>query len=358
MPTDGTEDESFFGRPPPRGWDTWIASRGAHSGYCQTTSRAEVVNSQRGARSYVVTHPEGGRGGDWKAGALLTRFQPRVAATGGSLSCFQGPVLSEGASSSDLAALLDRIEALGRELGIGSINFPNPPVHAPWTNDIAFAVPFEARDYRAKPWATFIVDLTREEDDLFASAKHAARKGVRKCRKNGITVSLCRNSEEFVNDFYASYYESEIDEGGDRLRRARDWWSIDGGRHYRFFTAKDAKGRVLATLGTYCFGRIATEIMSSRTKLGQDCGLPAQDLLHWEIFCAHKAAGDEAFNLAGVNPSPKDRGEEGIYRFKEKWGGRRIDYKMYSKRFEPDAGLRKRIHRTARAVWHALRGRK
>ena len=108
-------------------------------------------------------------------------------------------------------------------------------------------------------------------------------------------------------------------------------WNIDGGRHYRFFVAQDANGRVLATLGSYRFNRLATEIMSHRTDASFEENLPAQDLLHWHMFKAHKSAGDRWFNLAGYSPDPGNHKEAGIRRFKKKWGGREVSVSKYYK---------------------------
>ena len=106
-------------------------------------------------------------------------------------------------------------------------------------------------------------------------------------------------------------------------------WGIGYKKYYQFFVAKDQKGSVLATLGTYRFKGVATEIMSHRSKGSFDNNLPAQDLLHWEIIKYHKSLGDHWFNLAGYSPNPNTPKEEGIRNFKKKWGGQEIPVHTY-----------------------------
>ena len=82
--------------------------------------------------------------------------------------------------------------------------------------------------------------------------------------------------------------------------------------------------------------------MSGRTSVGRACNLPAQDLLHWAAFQRHKNAGDRWFNLAGYSPAPINAKEDGIRRFKAKWGGREIAIPQYTR---DDPPLRFRLLR-------------
>ncbi len=88
--------------------------------------------------------------------------------------------------------------------------------------------------------------------------------------------------------------------------------------------------------------------MSVVTEFGRTSKQPAQDLLHWEDFSNHKAAGDTTFNLAGFNPAPTDAKEAGIRRFKEKWGGRIVEVPQFEREKAP---LRTRLARRARAAF-------
>jgi hypothetical protein len=184
-----------------------------------------------------------------------------------------------------------------------------------------------ARRYEASPWATAIVDLGGDKDALANACSSAARKAVRRGRREGLAVVGCTTRDEYVTRFLGAY-ESANPGRANPFREAAVW-DLDDGDHYRFYLAVDTQGDVHATLGTYRFNGMATEISSSRTPVGVDAGLPAQDLLHWEVLLAHKALGDRLFNLAGYAPEPADAKEQGIKRFKQKWGGRDVTYARF-----------------------------
>lgn len=85
----------------------------------------------------------------------------------------------------------------------------------------------------------------------------------------------------------------------------------------------------------YIFNGVATEIASGTMPLAYELKLPAQDLLHWEMMLEAKRLGAHTFDLAGVAPLPRNSKEEGIRRFKEKWGGRYVEYYTYRKGLIP-----------------------
>ncbi len=343
----------------PADWDTWIAGQGAGGGYCQTSFWAEIFVAAHGGEAYALSVEEQGQR---VAGALLTRrpAQKKGAVgrikgwlTGDSLECFEGPVLTGPNKTAHLRSLLEDTDTLASALGVPRVHFfGRPPAAADWPAAETTSVLFEEFGYAARPWLTTLIDLTTPEDELSRSFRHAARKGVRKCEAVGIRVGVCANFEEFSRDYLTPYYEAQKDEGrfAGLLANLETLWDTDGGRHYRYFIARDSEGAPLALLGTYAFNGVATEIMSVVTVSGRARKLPAQDLLHWEVFRTHKAAGDTTFNLAGFNPEPADAKESGIRRFKEKWGGQTVDVPMFFRdRSGPIVRLGKSAARFVRA---------
>jgi lipid II:glycine glycyltransferase (peptidoglycan interpeptide bridge formation enzyme) len=128
--------------------------------------------------------------------------------------------------------------------------------------------------------------------------------------------------------FYAAYTASV--DGFDRSR-GRAVHELDTARRYAYWVACDAEGAVLATLGTYRYGDLLTEIMSARTPAGVAAGLPAQDMLHWEVMRDHRGSGGRWFDLAGYAEAPGTPKEEGIRRFKRKWAGREVSTPTFTK---------------------------
>lgn len=180
-------------------------------------------------------------------------------------------------------------------------------------------------------WATSLIDLSKSSEELWKGLKKAARKAVNKGARAGLRVVEAEGLEEVRRSFYEPYVGSELGQG----RRVNPFSVFetmireDNRGAYRWFTAEDEEGRVLATLGLALFGGRATEIASTLTPAAKESGLPAQDVLHWELILKAKESGQRFFDLAGFNPAPESPKEVGIRRFKEKWGGRTVTYGVH-----------------------------
>lgn len=301
-------------------WQAVLESTAAAFGYCQTPDWAMLDLAANGHPSFAIALE---RNGDPVAGALFALTGDDVTSFNfgmRSLQCLEGPVLPEVETSTMLRPLLDAAGRLRRRLGASEIRFVNPPANAPWLGDGAVRSAFARCGYTEEEWATVLVDLTQDDDTLRRGFRRAARKGIRKCSEAGVRVGMCQSEEEFLRDFSEPYIVASRIQSPDPVRRRhRLMWRMAAGRSHRFFVARADDGTTLATLGTYACNAMVTEIMSSRSEAADFRKLPAQDLLHWEIFRAHRAAGDRAFNLAGFNPAPTSAKEDGIRRFKCKW---------------------------------------
>ena len=254
--------------------------------------------------------------------------------------------MSDTCTIETFADILSQIDRLASEIGARGIRLQPPPPVAGDAPDPALASTLRAHGYSLSPHLTALIDLSAPQDQIFAAFKHAARKGIRKCQKAGVYVEQCASRDAFIEDFCAPYFEQDTN-AGHNIRRSLVMWDLDDGEHYRFFVAKDADNRVLATLGTFAFNGVATEIMSHRTTASFAENLPAQDVLHWQVYQAHKDAGDRWFDLAGYKPKPDSEREAGIRRFKQKWGGHEMPVSSFTKH-NPTL-----IQRT----WHSLRHR-
>lgn len=200
---------------------------------------------------------------------------------------------------------------------------------------------------------TSIIDLTSDEAKLFAGFERSARKAIRKCEKSGVKVLEIRDwrthREQFLAPFYASSGHEYLISFSEDIQRKKWVEEIGSGLH-QFFVARVGDGPVLATLGTYSFNGLATEIMSGRSSHGLASDLPVQDFLHWHVFKAHQAAGDRLFDMAGFSATPVSPKEIGIRRFKEKWGGRTVEIPSYHRDFPTVANKALRLGRAVKRM--------
>lgn len=187
--------------------------------------------------------------------------------------------------------------------------------------------------YEKRKWATLIVDLGQE--DLWNSISAAARKSINKAKREEVTVRKITSFEEYIDSYIRNYNSFNGRETIDAdIEQSQVVWEQDVDQYYKYYVAlKD--NQVIGVLGMYIFNGVATEIMSALSPEAFERKLPAQDLLHWEMFMEARELGCHSFDLAGINPDPKTPKEAGIRRFKEKWNGSYIEYYNYSKITQP-----------------------
>jgi len=73
-----------------------------------------------------------------------------------------------------------------------------------------------------------------------------------------------------------------------------------------------------------------TEQGITRSEIDIKKNLYSQDLLRWTIIKWGKKNNFRYYDLAGVKSGDRSKKEEGIFRNKEKWGGKLIHYLSYS----------------------------
>jgi lipid II:glycine glycyltransferase (peptidoglycan interpeptide bridge formation enzyme) len=194
---------------------------------------------------------------------------------------------------------------------------------------------YQGFGFEAKKWATYLVDLRKEEEELFKFIAHAARKCIKKCQREGLKVVALKSFEEFEERYWRPYVKAEAYFGRKANKAKKELWDEDKENYYHYYIAEDQQRDTVAVLGMYIFNGIATEIASGLMPKAYEQKIPAQDLIHWEIMLEARRMGAHTFDLAGVNPNPEDSKEEGIRRFKEKWGGKYVEYYVYRKNMIP-----------------------
>lgn len=189
-------------------------------------------------------------------------------------------------------------------------------------------------NYEEKKWATLIVDLC--QDNIWNGISGAARKSINKAKREGITVKRIDGFEEYI-DLYIKNYNLfngrktlDID-----IENSKIAWDQDSNTHYYYYYVAQKESQVIGMLGMYVFNGVATEIMSALSPDAFEKKLPAQDLLHWEMFTEAMELGCHSFDLSGINPAPQTPKENGIRRFKEKWNGSYVEYNKYLKITKP-----------------------
>lgn len=226
--------------------------------------------------------------------------------------------------------MLNTINTKARDLKVNRIQSHGFPHSSRFAKDNSIAQIFKHYDYQVSTRATYLVDLNRDEDLLFKELDHAARKNIKKSSRMDVSVHKVTSFED-LKLFYESYksFEEANSRPVNPFRVAQIMWEEDHSQYYHYYLVKLPDNIVVATLGMYTLNGVATEIASSLSPLAYELKLPAQDILHWHLLLEAKKMGCHTFDLAGVSPKPDNPKEEGIRRFKSKWGGEYVEYYSY-----------------------------
>lgn len=180
-------------------------------------------------------------------------------------------------------------------------------------------------DFEIIPWSTFIIDLTKTKDELFSNIeKNSGQKNIRRAIQRGIDI------EEITQNNLYEYFillneskETSVTDS-DYEQFEKNWNLLKPYGRGGFIARKNSK--IISGLS---FSAISGHIIEggvARSSTDKSSVLYSQDLIKWKIIEWGVENNMNWYNLAGFNPNPSNSKEEGILRFKKKWGGKRFDY--------------------------------
>ncbi len=232
-------------------------------------------------------------------------------------------------------ALLGAVEGLARQRRIYQLAHFRYP--APGAEPALPEAYFAARDFRRKPHGTYLVDLSKDLDELWSGLKQEARTSVRKAAKQGITVRLGAGEEDFSR-YYEIFLENRLrDQQKSMFRPLYSEESITD--HVRFFAAAGVlklfcawkDGQMGSCTQVKYYNGIASFNSHARSDDWHRSNLHDGDLLCWEMIRWAKEQGFRYFDMTGFDVVPANDRQRGIQRFKAKWGGECVYYSYYSK---------------------------
>lgn len=254
------------------------------------------------------------------------------------LEAIGGPVILEDNKTEEVIInIIEWLEIYAKKNHIQRINLTPFKYNELYAVNPAIKSFFESYGYSTKTEATYLINLNQGEESLWKYIKHSARKALKQTMKTNLVIKKTKSFKDYIEKFILPYNEMEKEFG--RLEFpvsiAKKISEFDlMNKYYHYFYAEIYE-KIVGVLGMYVYNGYATEIMSSTSKYAYNNKIYAQDLLHWQMMLEAKRMGCHTFDLAGVNPNPQTTKEIGIRRFKEKWGGKYIEYNVYSKDMKP-----------------------
>ena len=172
--------------------------------------------------------------------------------------------------------------------------------------------------------STFLVDLTKPEEDLFRSLNQKTRYNVRVAQKNNVVVEVSDKVDDFVklqretakrNGFYLhpdSYYKTVFELFAEK-------------KMAKIISAK-YKGKILTSWMLFIFKDVWYYPYGGSSS--EQRNLMHSNLVAWEAIKLAKREGGKVFDMWGAlgkNPNEKDPWY-GFHRFKSGYGGELVEY--------------------------------
>lgn len=180
--------------------------------------------------------------------------------------------------------------------------------------------------FQIKEWSTYLIDLRKSKDDLYNNiAKHNGRKNIERSIKRGVII------EEINEKSLVKYHElrNETKEMSKHKKtefnQLLDYWKLLKPLGYSGFLAKKNDIVVGGLLFSF-FNKRIIEGGVARSFEDTTEKLYSQDLIKWKIIEWGVENKMNYYDLAGFNPNPQSKKEEGIKNYKAKWGGKQFNY--------------------------------
>ena len=184
---------------------------------------------------------------------------------------------------------------------------------------------------KIEKWSTFLIDLQQTKDSVMADFdKHSAKKNIERAQERGVQVSEINDNN--ISQYHDILNEFRIASGNEpfEYEDTYDLWKLLGKIGFKGFLAtKD--GENIGGITFSFFNGYINEWGIARSSQDATEKLYSQDLLKWKIIEWGIENKQRFYDLSGFNPNPVSEKEEGILRYKKKWGGKQYDYWLVRK---------------------------
>jgi len=198
-----------------------------------------------------------------------------------------------------------------------------------------FHFPLSTRNFvksfeEMQPENNWVVDITKEENEILAQMKQKGRYNIKVAEKNNIEITSSNNIGKELDIFYDLYSKTGKRKGV--TYRGKAYFKnmldilgkIDYARTYAATAKIDGKTVPLAAAVIIFYGKEALYLYGGSSDEYKN--LMAPYLLHWKIMLDAKEKGIEEYNFLGVAPTEDPNHPwAGITRFKKQFGGSQED---------------------------------
>lgn len=188
--------------------------------------------------------------------------------------------------------------------------------------------------FKSRELATIFLDFKKSADGLWNGLKNSARKAIMK--NNNLDLTILSMRREDIGAYHELLLESRKRSGielppvypGEIM-----WDELGQDRQFLQILSVNKGSKLLGAIGILSFNGIIFETGPAQSDYAFENKIYVNDILKWEIIEKGKDMNARLYDLCGIFLYPKKDKEKSLNRFKEKWGGRIVRYKSYSKIF-------------------------
>lgn len=186
-------------------------------------------------------------------------------------------------------------------------------------------------NWKEKKIATILIDLTKSEEELWNNIdRQSGRKAVKRALNKGVKITSIENIEDLKIHHKLLNEGMEIAKLGKYPFRylEESWNMLKNIGQYGFVAWLDDKPLASTLMTT--FNGYVNEWGFARSKYDRDNLLNGPDLIKWQIIKWGHESKFRIFDLSGIDPSSSSTKDQGILKFKKKWGGTIRDWYHYT----------------------------
>jgi hypothetical protein len=191
------------------------------------------------------------------------------------------------------------------------------------------SVQFKNVDYHNTKWDTWVIDLKKDLDVLYKSLHNKTRYDIRKGEKNNFVFEVA--TDRTILDEWIEIKHAANKRKNQILKKHEKFnnylWEILYKPGFEKIYVARLDGKIISGIANKLFNKnvIQHSIINSQKNL------QSGSFLTWNAMKWSKENNFLAYDMGGANPHPISVKEQGIRHYKSKWGGKEIQYDLYSK---------------------------
>jgi len=237
-----------------------------------------------------------------------------------------GPIIHDPKNKEKiLSTILSSIDTIANQYKVDIIKGSTYPELKPSSIDI-----FEKFSYKKKNWATFLIYLDIEPDDIFKTLSKTTRYDIRKAEKNNLEFEIVTNFSSYQELVELSLVVKK--KRGQKIKNhpqyyKKFWNNLSKHGYLQVFLARK-DGELLGGIEVLIFNKNVHQysVVNSEKTQFQSGSFLTWNAIKWSIQNKYRT-----FDMGGVNPEPENKKENLIGFYKSKWAGEQLYFSRYTK---------------------------